>query len=101
VDAIELDLDPGDEELVNAFAYVVRDLALERLDLTDPLTAIEADRRLSQAVPDGAVEFVPAHLLTPPIWSVHRDGRETVASSATSSTSAGYGVPARQAASLR
>lgn len=74
VDAIELDLDPADEELVTAFARVVRDLALERHDLTDPLTAIEADRRLAQWVPDGAVEFVPAHLLAPPVWSVHRDG---------------------------
>ena len=73
MDAIELDLDPGDEELVNAFARVVRDLALERLDLTDPLTAIEADRRLAQSVPDGTIQFVPAHLLTPPVWSVHRD----------------------------
>ena len=73
MDAIELDLDPGDEELVTAFATVVRDLALERLDLTDPLTAIEADRRLSQTIPDSAVQFVPAHLLTPPVWSVHRD----------------------------
>lgn len=76
MDAIELDLDPGDEELVNAFARVVRDLALERLDLTDPLTAIEADRRLAQSVPDGTVQFVPAHLLTPPLWSVHRDVAE-------------------------
>ena len=76
VDAIELDLDPGDEELVTAFARVVRDLALERLDLTDPLTAIEADRRLSQTVPDSAVEFVPAHLLTPPVWSVRRDATQ-------------------------
>ena len=74
MDAIELDLDPGDEELVTAFATVVRDLALERLDLTDPLTAIEADRRLSQTIPDSAVQFVAAHLLTPPVWSVHRDG---------------------------
>ena len=74
MDAIELDLDPGDEELVTAFATVVRDLALERLDLTDPLTAIEADRRLSQTIPDSAVQFVPAYLLTPPVWSVHRDG---------------------------
>jgi len=74
VDPIELDLDPGDEELVTAFAVVVRDLALERLDLTDPLTAIEADRRLAQTIPDSAVEFVPAHLLAPPVWSVHRDG---------------------------
>jgi hypothetical protein len=79
VDAIELDLDPGDEELVSAFARVVRDLALERHDLTDPLTAIEADRRLSQTVPDGAVQFVPAHLLAPPVWSVHRDAPEVAA----------------------
>jgi hypothetical protein len=79
VDAIELELDPGDEELVSAFALVVRELALERHDLTDPLTAIEADRRLSQTVPDGAVQFVPAHLLTPPVWSVHRDAPEAVA----------------------
>ncbi len=78
MDAIELDLDPGDEELVSAFARVVRDLALERLDLTDPLTAIEADRRLSQTVPDGAVQFVPAHLLDPPVWSVHRDEAQVV-----------------------
>jgi hypothetical protein len=79
VDAIELDLDPGDEELVNAFARVVRDLALERLDLTDPLTAIEADRRLAQSVPDGTIQFVPAHLLAPPVWSVHRDVAEVPA----------------------
>jgi hypothetical protein len=76
VDAIELDLDPGDEELVTAFALVVRDLALERLDLTDPLTAIEADRRLAQTIPDSAVEFVAAHLLAPPVWSVHRDATD-------------------------
>jgi hypothetical protein len=76
VDAIELDLDAADDELVTAFAGVVRDLALERLDLTDPLTAIEADRRLGEQIPDGAVEFVPAALLEPPIWSVHRDGPE-------------------------
>jgi hypothetical protein len=76
MDAIELDLDPGDEELVNAFARVVRDLALERLDLTDPLTAIEADRRLAQSVPDGTIQFVPAYLLAPPVWSVHRDVAE-------------------------
>ena len=77
MDAIELDLDPADEELVSAFAAVVRDLALERLDLTDPLTAIEADRRLAQWVPNGTVEFVRPHLLTPPVWSVHRDAVET------------------------
>lgn len=74
MDAIELDLDSADDELVSAFALVVRDLALERRDLTDPLTAIEADRRLAQRVPDGTVEFHPAALLAPPIWSVHRDG---------------------------
>jgi hypothetical protein len=73
MEAIELDLDPADDELVAAFAGIVRELALERLDLTDPLTAIEADRRLAARVPDGAVEFAPAHLLTPPMWSVHRD----------------------------
>lgn len=74
MEAIELDLDPADDELVAAFAGVVRDLALERLDLTDPLTAIEADRRLGQQLPDGAVEFVAPALLAPPVWSVHRDG---------------------------
>ncbi len=74
MDTIELDLDAADDELVSAFAGVVRDLALERRDLTDPLTAIEADRRLAQRVPDGAVEYLPAALLAPPIWSVHRDG---------------------------
>ena len=73
MEAIELDLDPADDELVVAFAAVVRDLALERLDLTDPLTAIEADRRLAQRVPHGAVDFLPAHLLTPPVWSVYRE----------------------------
>ena len=75
MDAIELDLDAADDELVRAFAGVVRDLALERKDLTDPLTAIEADRRLAQRCPGGAVEFVPSPLLAPPVWSVHRDGR--------------------------
>jgi hypothetical protein len=74
VDTIELDLDAADDELVSAFATVVRDLALERRDLSDPLTAIEADRRLAEQVPDGAVEYVPSTLLEPPVWSVHRDG---------------------------
>jgi hypothetical protein len=74
VDTIELDLDAADDELVSAFAVVVRDLALERRDLTDPLTAIEADRRLAERVPDGAIDFVPSALLAPPVWSVHRDG---------------------------
>jgi hypothetical protein len=74
VDSIELDLDSADDELVSAFAVVVRDLALERRDLTDPLTAIEADRRLAERVPDGAIDFVPSALLAPPVWSVHRDG---------------------------
>ena len=73
MDAIELDLDGADDELVRAFAGVVRDLALERRDLTDPLTAIEADRRLAELLPGGAVEYLPPHLLTPPVWSVHRD----------------------------
>ncbi len=74
MDSIELDLDSADDELVSAFAVVVRDLALERRDLTDPLTAIEADRRLAERVPDGAIDFVPSALLAPPVWSVHRDG---------------------------
>jgi hypothetical protein len=75
VEEIELDLDTTDDELVSAFAVVVRDLALERLDLTDPLTAIEADRRLAERVPDGTVEYLaPAALLAPPTWLVHRDG---------------------------
>ena len=73
MDAIELDLDAADDELVSAFAGVVRDLALERRDLTDPLTAIEADRRLAERIPDGAVEYLPSALLAPPVWSVHRD----------------------------
>ena len=73
VDPIELDLDDGDDELVTAFARVVRDLALERRDLTDPLTAIEADRRLAESLPDGAVEYRPAHLFAPPMWLVHRE----------------------------
>ena len=76
MDAIELDMDGADDELVRAFAVVVRDLALERLDLTDPLTAIEADRRLGECCPGGSVEFVPPALLAPPVWSVHRDGRD-------------------------
>ena len=73
MDPIELDLDDGDDELVTAFARVVRDLALERRDLTDPLTAIEADRRLAESLPDGAIEYQPAHLFTPPMWLVHRE----------------------------
>jgi hypothetical protein len=73
MDPIRLDLDEADAELVDAVARIVRELALERRDLTDPLTAIEADRRLGESVPGGAVEFVPAHLLAPPVWSVHRD----------------------------
>jgi hypothetical protein len=76
VDTIELDLDDADDELVSAFAAVVRDLALERRDLADPLTAIEADRRLAEHVPDGAVQYVPSTLLAPPVWSVHRDGAD-------------------------
>jgi len=76
MEAIELDLDPADDELVVAFAGVVRDLALERLDLRDPLTAIEADRRLGEQIPDGTVEFLPARILAPPVWSVHRDASE-------------------------
>ncbi len=58
VDAIELHRDAADHELVRAFAAVVRDLALERRDLTDPLTAIEADRLLAEQVAGGAVEFL-------------------------------------------
>lgn len=73
VDAIELDLDAADDELVRAFARIVRDLALERRDLADPLTAIEADRRLGERVPGGAVEYLPSQLLAPPVWSVHRE----------------------------
>jgi hypothetical protein len=73
MDAIELDLDGADDELVRAFAVVVRDLALERRDLTDPLTAIEADRRLGERLPGGSVEYVPSPLLAPPVWAVHRD----------------------------
>ncbi len=73
VDPIELELDDGDDELVTAFARVVRDLALERRDLTDPLTAIEADRRLAESLPDGTIEYRPAHLFTPPMWLVHRE----------------------------
>lgn len=73
MDPIELDLDSADDELVAAFAGVVRDLALERLDLTDPLTAIEADRRLGELLPGGSVEFVSRPLLAPPVWAVHRD----------------------------
>ena len=74
MDAIELDMDGADDELVTAFALVVRDLARERLDLTDPLTAIEADRRLAERCPGCAVEFVPPALLAPAVWSVRRDG---------------------------
>ena len=77
MDAIELDLDSADDELVAAFAGVVRDLALERRDLTDPLTAIEADRRLGERLPGGAVELVSRTLLAPPVWAVHRDGTGT------------------------
>jgi hypothetical protein len=73
MDAIELELDPNDDELATAFAGVVRDLALERRDLTDPLTAIEADRRLGQRCPGGSVEFSAPNLLAPPIWSVQRE----------------------------
>ena len=73
VDPIELELDDADDELVTAFARVVRDLALERRDLTDPLTAIEADRRLAESLPDGTVEYRPPHLFTPPMWLVHRE----------------------------
>lgn len=74
MDQIELELDTADEELVSAFATVVRDLALERRDMADPMTAVEADRRLGEQVTGGAVEYVPSALFRPPIWLVHRSG---------------------------
>jgi hypothetical protein len=74
MDEIELELDRADHELVRAFAVVVHDLAQERRDLTDPLTAIEADRRLGERCPGSAIEFVPPALLAPPLWCVHRVG---------------------------
>ncbi len=73
VNAIELDLDAADDELVRAFAAIVRELALERRDMADPLTAIEADRRLGEQVPGGSVAYLPSQLFAPPVWSVYRN----------------------------
>lgn len=73
MDTIELDLDGADDELVSAFAVVVRDLALERRDMADPLTAIEADRRLAERVPGGTIEYSAPAVFAPPVWTVQRD----------------------------
>ena len=88
MDAIEVDLDDADDELVSAFASVVRELALERRDLTDPLTAIEADRLLGEQVPGGSVEYLPSQLFAPPVWSVHRDAVASVPAASGSSRAA-------------
>jgi hypothetical protein len=74
MDAIELDLDPDDPELVCAVAEVVDRLTSEHRDLTDPLTAIEADRRIGDDLPDATIEYGPPGLLTLPFWRVRRDG---------------------------
>jgi hypothetical protein len=73
MDTIELDLDPDDPELVCAVAEVVDSLTTERRDLTDPLTAIEADRRIGTDLPDATIEYGPPGLLKPPYWRIRRD----------------------------
>jgi hypothetical protein len=73
VDAIELDVDPDDDELIGALSDVVAGLALERHDLADPLTAIEADQRIGFELADASIEYEPAHLLEPPVWRIRRD----------------------------
>ena len=74
MDAIELDVDPDDPELLGAVADVVDTLTTEHLDLADPLTAIEADRRIACDVPDATIEYQPSGLLDPPVWRIRRDG---------------------------
>ena len=74
MDAIELDLDTSDPELLGAVAVVVRSLESERLDLADPLTAIEADRRIADELPDAVVHYENSGFLNPPVWRIRRGG---------------------------
>jgi hypothetical protein len=74
MDAIELDLDTSDPELLGAIAVVVRSLEVERLDLADPLTAIEADRRIADELPDAVVHYENCGFLNPPVWRIRRGG---------------------------
>ena len=76
MDTIELDLDPDDPELVGAVSVVVSSLEQESLDLGDPMTAIEADRRIGSSLPDASIEYEPASLLGLPVWRIRRDGAD-------------------------
>jgi hypothetical protein len=76
VDTIAFDIDPDDPELVGAVARVATALTRERQDLADPLTAIEADRRIGTSLPDASIEYEPAALLGTPVWRVRRDGAD-------------------------
>ena len=76
VDAIELDVDPDDPELLGAVADVVSELTTEHHDLADPMTAFEADRRIAADMPDATIEYRPTGLLDPPVWRIRRDGND-------------------------
>jgi hypothetical protein len=76
VDAIELDVDPNDPELLGAVADVVDGLTTEHQDLADPMTAFEADRRIATDMPDATIEYQQAGLLDPPVWRIRRDGND-------------------------
>jgi hypothetical protein len=76
VDAIELDVDPDDPELLGAVADVVDGLTTEHQDLADPMTAIEADRRIACDMPDARIEYQPTGFLDPPVWRIRRDGSD-------------------------
>ncbi len=76
MDAIELDVDPDDPELLGAVADVVEGLTTEHLDLADPMTAFEADRRIATDMPDATIEYQATGLLDPPVWRIRRDGND-------------------------
>lgn len=76
VDPIDLDVDSADPELVRAVADVVSSLTSEHHDLADPLTAIEADRRICCDVPDASIEYEAPGLFRPPVWRIRRDAND-------------------------